>query len=147
MVSYCKQPPQQVKSPEAAYETRFTPGGESVETSTVALGSKVSFYSVTPGATLTYAKDSYGNEFEKIPADGVTVEGSYGSNFIVRVQAEKEGMIPSEIITFVYKIADQELANAPTATPSGVKPIITIYFNLSLYPFFKVKPSSSSNGT
>lgn len=124
---YKVKPPQQVKEPEAAFETRFMPGGETVETATVSKGGKLSFYSVTPGATLYYAVGTEGDTWEKIPEDGVMVEGEYGGNFVVRVQAKKysdpnddtseETMLPSKIITFVYRILEQELVNTPTATP------------------------------
>ena len=125
---YKVKQPQQVKVPEAAFETRFTPGGEAVETSTVSKGGKLSFYSVTPGATLYYAVGTEGGTWNEMPKEGVTVDGEYGGNFVVRVQAKKfsknettgeqvEVMLPSDIVTFIYKLAEQEQANAPTATP------------------------------
>ena len=148
---YKVKPPQQVKAPEAAFETRFTPGGEEIETATVSKGGKLSFYSVTPGATLYYAIGTEGEEWEEIPEDGVSVEGNYGGNYVVRVQAKKyttndaseqvETMLPSEIITFVYKIAEQELANAPTATPGTSADVPT-----TVIPGNKILLSTTTKG-
>lgn len=115
---YKVQPKQQVVNPEAAYETRYTPGGENVDTATVSKGSTLSFFSVTPGAELYYATGSgTAVPAELIPDTGVPVDGEYGGNFVVRVQAKQDGMLDSEIITFIYRIAEQESVNAPTATP------------------------------
>lgn len=138
---------QQVKNPEAAFETRFSPGGESIDIATVSKDGNVSFYSVTPGATLYYAIGTEGEEWKEIPQDGVTVEGDYGSNFVVRVQAKKynsaqqEIMLPSEIVTFVYKISDQELANAPTSTPGTSADVPT-----TVIPGNKILLSTTTKG-
>ena len=109
---------QQVASPEAALETSCSPSTEKFEVANVALGSSLSFYSVTPEAELYYAIGSGTEEPTlKVPEGGIVVEGTYGENFVVRIQAKKEGMFPSEVISFVYKISDQEMASTPTATP------------------------------
>lgn len=109
---------QQVASPEAALETSCSPSIEKFEVANVALGSSLSFYSVTPEAELYYAIGSGTEEPTlKVPEGGIVVEGTYGENFVVRIQAKKEGMLPSEVISFVYKISDQEMASTPTATP------------------------------
>ena len=115
---YKVQPAKQTANPEAAYETRFTPGGESVEIANVSLGSKITFLSITPGAKLYYAIGS-GSEIPntEIPSEGIEVEGNYGDSFVVRVMAKKDGMLDSDVITFVYVVSDQELTSAPTATP------------------------------
>lgn len=115
---YKVQPVQQVSNPEGAFETRHMPGGEETEVANVTLGASLSFFSVTPEAKLYYELGSGTDEPSKeMPLDGIVVEGTYGGNFVVRVQAKKEGMLDSEIVTFVYAISDQELASAPTATP------------------------------
>lgn len=115
---YRVQPVQQVSNPEGAFDTRHMPGGETTEVSNIALGARISFFSVTPEAKLYYEIGSGTEEPTKeMPADGIVVEGNYGGNFVVRVQAKKDGMLDSEIVTFVYAISDQELASAPTATP------------------------------
>ncbi|MBQ3098894.1 MAG: hypothetical protein IJC66_12145, partial [Kiritimatiellae bacterium] len=86
----------------------------------------ISFFSVTPEAELYYAIGSGTEEPTlPVPGDGVVVEGNYGNNFVVRVQAKKEGMLPSEIITFVYVISDQEMVSAPTATPGTTDDVPT----------------------
>lgn len=117
---YLIMPAQQVVNPEAAIETFFTPNEseEKFEVTNVALGAYISFYSVTPKAQILYATGSE-TALPETPMDknGVLVEGNYGDRFVVRVQAKKEGMLPSEIITFVYQIADQEVVSVPTATP------------------------------
>lgn len=124
---YKVQPPQQVENPEAAFETRHTPGGESLETTSVTLGTKISFYSVTPGAELYYCVGSSAEEpTELMATEGVTVTGEYGGNFVVRLQAKKQGMLDSEIVTFVYTIAEQEKASMPTATPGTTADVPTV---------------------
>ena len=117
---YIIKPAQRVERPEAAIETSFSPSEETHEIANVTLGSNITFYSVTPEVELYYAIGS-GTEEPTIPmpAEGVVVGGdvTYGDNFIVRVQAKRDGMLPSEIITFLYKISEQELVSTPTATP------------------------------
>ena len=137
------KPAQQVFSPEAAFETRFTPGGEDVETASISLGSNLTFYSVTPETTLYYSTDANADaeSFVEIPESGVEVQGNYGGNFVVRVQARKLGMRDSEIITFVYKIADQELANEPTATPGTSADVPT-----TIIPGNKILLSTTTKG-
>lgn len=118
---------QQVANPEAALETSCSPSTEKFEVANIPLGSSLSFYSVTPESKLYYAIGSGTEEpTQEIPTGGVTVEGTYGENFVVRVQAKKEGMLPSEVITFVYKISDQEMAAAPTATPGTSAELPTV---------------------
>ena len=140
---YRVKPAQQVFSPEAAFETRFTPGGEDVETASISLGSNLTFYSVTPETTLYYSTDANADaeSFVEIPKSGVEVQGNYGGNFVVRVQARKLGMRDSEIITFVYKIADQELANEPTATPGTSADVPT-----TIIPGNKILLSTTTKG-
>ena len=109
---------QRVERPEAAIETSFSPSEEKHEVASVALGANITFYSVTPEVEIFYAIGTGTEEPTiPIPADGIVVEGNYGENFVVRVQAKRAGMLPSEIITFLYKISDQELVSTPTATP------------------------------
>ncbi len=140
---YRVKPAQQVFSPEAAFETRFTPGGEDAETASISLGSNLTFYSVTPETTLYYSTDANAeaDSFDEIPESGVEVKGNYGGNFVVRVQARKLGMRDSEIITFVYKIADQELANEPTATPGTSADVPT-----TIIPGNKILLSTTTKG-
>lgn len=117
---YLIMPAQQVVNPEAAIETFFTPNEseEKIEVANVALGANISFYSVTPEAEIYYATGSETAVPEiKMDKSGVTVEGNYGDRFVVRVQARKAGMLPSEVITFIYQISDQEVVSVPTATP------------------------------
>lgn len=123
---YKVQSAQQVSNPEAAYETRYMPGGEGIEVASVSKDANISFLSLTPEATLCYAIGS-GSEVPKdeIPEEGIKVEGNYGDNFVVRVLAKKTGMLDSDIITFVYEISDQEMVNAPTATPGTTADVPT----------------------
>ena len=117
---YLIKPAQRVVNPEAAIETFFTPNEseEKIEVANVALGANISFYSVTPEAEIYYATGSETAVPEiKMDKSGVTVEGNYGDRFVVRVQARKAGMLPSEVITFIYQISDQEVVSVPTATP------------------------------
>ena len=124
---YKVQPAQQVSTPEAAFETRFLPGGESIETALVSKDANISFLSLTPEAELYYATGSGTNIPDTpIPQEGVKVEGNYGDNFVVRVIAKKPGMLDSDVITFVYKISDQETAIAPTATPGTTADVPTV---------------------
>ena len=145
---YKVKPPQQVKAPEATFETRFTPGGENVETATVSKDGKLSFYSITPGAVLYYALGTIGDNWIEIPEDGVPVDGDFGGNFVVRVRAKKfaenseeEIMLPSEVITFVYRIAEQEQANAPTAIPATSADVPT-----TVIPGNKILLSTTTKG-
>ena len=138
---YKVQPAQQVEKPEAAIETRYLPGGESIEIASVTLGAHISFYSTTPEAKLYYAIGTSSTEFIEMPSDGIVVEGKYGSNFVVRVKAEKEGMLDSEVIAFTYLIAAQERANAPTATPGTKEDVPTI-----VIPGNKILLSSATKG-
>ena len=109
---------QQVANPEAAIETSFSPSEESHEVATVSRGANITFYSVTPETELYYAIGTGTEAPEtKMPESGITVDGQYGERFVVRVQAKREGMISSEIITFYYKIDDQERVGSPIATP------------------------------
>ena len=117
---------QPVEAPEAAIATRYTPGGDALETATVKMGSNITFYSVTPGAKLYYSVgSSTAVPTEPVPKDGVTVAGEYNGTFIVRVQAKLEGMLDSEIITFVYRIDEQDRVNTPTATPGTTADVPT----------------------
>ena len=124
---YKVQPAQQVSNPEAAFETRYLPGGESIETALVTKDANISFLSLTPEAELYYAIGSGANiPNTPIPQEGVKVEGNYGDTFVVRVIAKKAGMLDSDVITFVYKISDQEMAIAPTATPGTTADVPTV---------------------
>lgn len=117
---YQVQPQQTAGNPRANLETYYMPGGDSVEKAVVPMGSQVNFYSPTPGVTLYYTTDSTVDELtEVVPAEGVTVQGTYGREFEVWVQARStnDNMHDSEKIRFVYKIASQETVNTPTATP------------------------------
>lgn len=115
---------QQVMTPEATLETRYMPGNEDDEIAAIASGSNLSFFTVTPEAELFYAIGSNtSTPFEPVPSDGIPVEGDYNTNFMVRVQAKKEGMLDSNIITFIYTIAEQETTSAPTATPGTAQDV------------------------
>lgn len=52
------------------------------------------------------------------------VEGDYGSYFTVKAMAHKEGMRDSEIVTYLYKIAEKETVSGVTATPSTTNQVI-----------------------
>lgn len=123
---YKVQPMQQVSKPEAAFETRYLPGGESLESASITRGARISFLSMTPGAQLYYSIGA-GTEIPATEMDeeGIPVEGDYGKNFVVRVQARKSGMLDSDIVTFVYTISQKEAANAPVATPGTTADVPT----------------------
>lgn len=115
---------QQVMTPEATLETRYMPGNEENEIVAIASGSNLSFFTVTPEAELFYAIGSNtSTPFQPVPSDGIPVVGDYNTNFMVRVQAKKEGMLDSNIITFIYTIAEQETTSAPTATPGTTQDV------------------------
>ena len=70
----------------------------------------LSFSSATQGAELYY---SIGNstgvpDTPYDPSTGIIVEGSYSETFTVRVMAVRDGMLDSEIRTFIYNIADKD---------------------------------------
>ena len=140
---YKVQVKQQVEKPEAAFETRYMPGGETVEVASVSNGAKLTFYTVTPEAELYYAI-GLGAEAPSIPipAEGITVDGIYEENFTVRVQAKKDGMIDSEIVTFVYYISEQNRVSAPTSTPGTTADVPTV-----VIPGDKILLSSATTGT
>ena len=58
--------------------------------------------------------------------NGIEVTGDYGNQFVIRMKAVKwstdgtgrKELKDSETVRFIYTIADQERAVAPTATPS-----------------------------
>ena len=118
---------QQVAKPEATLETRYLPGNEEAEIAAITSGSTISFFSITPEAELFYAIGSgSASPSTPIPSEGIPVEGEYNTNFVVRVQAKKEGMLDSDILTFVYTIAGQETTSAPTATPGTTQELPTV---------------------
>lgn len=123
---YNVNPQQQVSAPEAALSTYYLPGGEDLERTEIDMGASLSFSSATQGAELYY---SIGNstgvpDTPYDPSTGIIVEGSYSETFTVRVMAVRDGMLDSEIRTFIYNIADKDAADAPTSVPttSSVSP-------------------------
>ena len=117
---YNVNPQQQVSAPEAALSTYYLPGGEDLERTEIDMGASLSFSSATQGAELYY---SIGNstgvpDTPYDPSTGIIVEGSYSETFTVRVMAVRDGMLDSEIRTFIYNIADKDAADAPTSVPT-----------------------------
>lgn len=141
---YKVQPQQTAANPRANLETYYMPGGDSVEKAVVPMGSKVNFYSATAGVTLYYTTDPTVDELtEQVPVDGVTVEGTYGREFEIWVQARStnDNMKSSETIRFVYTIAAQEMVNAPTATPGTTTNLPT-----TVIPGNKILLSTTTRG-
>lgn len=139
---YVVEEKHKVAAPEATFETRYMPGGENNEIASIAAGSNISFFTVTADAELYYAIGTGTTApSTPIPGNGIMVEGNYNSNFIVRIQAKKEGMLDSDIITFVYRIAEQETVDAPTATPGTTVDNPTV-----VIPGNKILLSSTTRG-
>lgn len=135
VVSYAYQvePTQDASAPEASMETRSFPDHEEAEIAQVSLGSSLTFTSLTSGAELYYVigngtvedhVDEASGTMRYDSSKGITVEGSYGSQFTISIKAvkwnedrTKKELKDSQVIRYVYLIADQDLAVAPTATP------------------------------
>lgn len=117
---YNVNPQQQVSAPEAALSTYYLPGGEDLERTEIDMGASLSFSSATQGAELYYSIGNSTGVPDTLydPSTGIIVEGSYSETFTVRVMAVRDGMLDSEIRTFVYNIADKDAADAPTSVPT-----------------------------
>ena len=117
---YNVNPQQQVSAPEAALSTYYLPGGEDLERTEIDMGASLSFSSATQGAELYYSIGNSTGVPDTLydPSTGIIVEGSYSETFTVRVMAVRDGMLDSEIRTFIYNIADKDAADAPTSVPT-----------------------------
>lgn len=121
--------------PEASMDTLHFPGGEDKDSTQVQKGASLSFQSLTPGAELYYViGDSNAEVLDHEEGEtklydsknGIEVEGDYGNQFVIRMKAVKwstdgtgrKELKDSETVRFIYTIADQDQAVAPTATPS-----------------------------
>ena len=125
----------QTPAPEATMDTLHFPGGEDKDSTKVQKGASLSFQSLTSGAELYYiigdgsteVLDHEEGETRRYDdKNGIEVTGDYGNQFVIRMKAVKwstdgtgrKELKDSETVRFIYTIADQERAVAPTATPS-----------------------------
>ena len=133
--AYQVSPMGQTPAPEAAMDTLHFPGGEDKDSTKVQKGASLSFQSLTSGAELYYiigdgsteVLDHEEGETRRYDdKNGIEVTGDYGNQFVIRMKAVKwstdgtgrKELKDSETVRFIYTIADQERAVAPTATPS-----------------------------
>ncbi len=133
--AYQVSPMGQASVPEASMDTLHFPGGEDKDSTQVQKGASLSFQSLTPGAELYYViGDSNAEVLDHEEGEtklydsknGIEVEGDYGNQFVIRMKAVKwstdgtgrKELKDSETVRFIYTIADQDQAVAPTATPS-----------------------------
>ena len=133
--AYQVSPMGQASAPEASMDTLHFPGGEDKDSTQVQKGASLSFQSLTPGAELYYViGDSNAEVLDHEEGEtklydsknGIEVEGDYGNQFVIRMKAVKwstdgtgrKELKDSETVRFIYTIADQDQAVAPTATPS-----------------------------
>lgn len=133
--AYQVSPMGQASVPEASMDTLHFPGGEDKDSTQVQKGASLSFQSLTPGAELYYVIGDSNTEVldheegeTKLydSKNGIEVEGDYGNQFVIRMKAVKwstdgtgrKELKDSETVRFIYTIADQDQAVAPTATPS-----------------------------
>ncbi len=131
---YSVQPTTQAAAPESTLPTRFYPGGSEAEIAQVEKDTYLSFTTLTPGAELYYVIGSGTVSDQEDPATGtrlydsdtgILVDAGYGNQFVVSIKTVKwnsdhtrKEMKDSETVQFVFEVADQALAQAPTATPS-----------------------------
>ncbi|HIS07063.1 MAG TPA: chitobiase/beta-hexosaminidase C-terminal domain-containing protein, partial [Candidatus Choladocola avistercoris] len=130
---YSVQTTDQVSAPESTLPTRYYPGGADAAVAQVEKDTYISFTSLTPGAELYYV---IGNGTVSDHEDettgtrlynsntGILVDAEYGSQFVVSIKAvrwnadrTRKEMKDSETVQFVFEVAEQALAQAPTATP------------------------------
>lgn len=133
--AYQVSPMGQTPAPEATMDTLHFPGGEDKDSMKVQKGASLSFQSLTSGAELYYiigdgsteVLDHEEGETRRYDdKNGIEVTGDYGNQFVIRMKAVKwstdgtgrKELKDSETVRFIYTIADQERAVAPTATPS-----------------------------
>ena len=133
--AYQVSPMGQAAAPEASMDTLHFPGGEDKDSTKVQKGASLSFQSLTPGAELYYVVgdgsaevlDHEEGETKLYDSkNGIEVEGDYGNQFVIRMKAVKwstdgtgrKELKDSETVRFIYTIADQDQAVAPTATPA-----------------------------
>ena len=133
--AYQVSPMGQTPAPEATMDTLHFPGGEDKDSMKVQKGASLSFQSLTSGAELYYIigdgstevlDHEEGETHRYDDKNGIEVTGDYGNQFVIRMKAVKwstdgtgrKELKDSETVRFIYTIADQERAVAPTATPS-----------------------------
>ncbi|MBQ7841780.1 MAG: chitobiase/beta-hexosaminidase C-terminal domain-containing protein [Lachnospiraceae bacterium] len=90
-------------------------------------GAKISLTCGTSGADIYYTTNGTTPDVTKEEqkySSVITVDGDYGSYYTVKAIAHKEGMKDSEISTFVYQIAPQEVVGGITATPGTSSSVI-----------------------
>lgn len=131
---YSVQPTTRAAAPESTLPTRFYPGGSDAEIAQVEKDTYLSFTTLTPGAEMYYVIGSGTVSDQEDPATGtrlydsdtgILVDAGYGNQFVVSIKTVKwnsdhtrKEMKDSETLQFVFEVADQALAQAPTATPS-----------------------------
>lgn len=111
---------EQVAAPIAYPETSTDKVTEIVNGDRISLSCTTSsadiYYSINGTIPAIDEKNKYTNTIQ--------VNGEYGSYFTVKAIAHKEGMKDSEVATFLYKIADMEVAGEVTATPDTTTQVI-----------------------
>lgn len=110
----------QVATPKAYPET-------STDQVTVMVnGDRISLSCETSGAEIYYTVNgstpSIAEEYKY--TDAIEVNGDYGSYFTVKAIAHKEGMKDSEVVTFLYQIAEKDTVSGVTAIPATTNTVI-----------------------
>ena len=110
----------QVETPVAYPETTVDAVAEIVN------GDRISLSCATSGAEIYYTTDGSTPvvKEENRYTNTIEVNGDYGGYFSVKAMAHKEGMKDSEVVTFLYKIADKETAGSVTAIPGTANKVI-----------------------
>lgn len=137
---YSVAAPQKVADPEASLKTRKADDSSDVAVTNIELGAKLTFPSMTPEAAVWYKLPGE-SVWKEAPEGGIEVTGTYNTKFTISVQAKKEGMLDSDIVTYEYMILEQETTNAPTATPATAADNPTV-----VIPGNKILLSSTTKG-
>lgn len=109
----------QVEAPTAYPET---PGADPY---VVKKGDKIVLNCATSEAEIFYTTDgTVPDKNSEKYTNVITVDGIYGGYFTVKAFACKADMKDSEVATFTFKIADQEVVGSVTATPGTSNTVI-----------------------
>ncbi|MBR2948359.1 MAG: chitobiase/beta-hexosaminidase C-terminal domain-containing protein [Lachnospiraceae bacterium] len=109
----------QVEAPTAYPES---PGADP---SVVKKGDKIVLNCATSDAEIFFTTDgTVPDENSEKYTNVITADGIYGGYFTVKAFARKAEMKDSEMVSFTFKIADQEVVGAVTATPGTSNTVI-----------------------
>lgn len=109
----------QVEAPTAHPETPQDNPSE------VKNGDKIALNCGTSEAEIFYTTDGTApDESSQKYTNVITVEGAYGGYFTIKAFAKKADMKDSEVATFTYRIAQQEVVGDITATPGTSSTVI-----------------------